>query len=174
MEIINIKVGYLRANCYLVINNNKLLIIDPGSEFEKIDSTIKELKAKPVGIIVTHNHFDHVGEVDKFIEKYDLDVCSYYNKIIFNDFNYEIIDTKGHTSDSITIYFKEDNTMFTGDFLFKETIGRTDLDTGSDIEMNKSLNLIKKYPLSTIIYPGHGDSTTLENELKNNIYLSKN
>lgn len=69
MEVICIPVGYLQANCYLVINNNKLLIIDPGSEFDKIDSKIKELKIKPVGIIVTHNHFDHIGEVKKFNKK---------------------------------------------------------------------------------------------------------
>ena len=70
-----------------------------------------------------------------------------YNTKEFNveNFNFEIIHNPGHTSDSVTFYFKEENVMFVGDFIFKETIGRTDLETGNMIEMQKSINMIKKY-----------------------------
>ena len=60
--------------------------------------------------------------------------------------------------------------MFTGDFLFKGTIGRTDLPTGNMDEMKKSIKLIKTYP-DCKIYPGHGESTTLNEEKKSNIYF---
>ena len=56
--------------------------------------------------------------------------------------------------------------MFTGDFLFKSSYGRTDLG-GSDEDMVKSMNLIKEYPDETIIYPGHGDSSILGDEKHN-------
>ena len=68
-------------------------------------------------------------------------------------------------------YFENENCMFVGDFLFAGTIGRCDLETGNIEEMKKSLMKIKKYP-NVDIYPGHGDSTTLNHELKNNIYLN--
>ena len=65
------------------------------------------------------------------------------------------------------IYFKNEKVMFTGDFLFYRSIGRTDLDTGSDIDMIKSLEKISKYPDDIVIYPGHGPKSTLGRE-KNN------
>ena len=61
--------------------------------------------------------------------------------------------------------------MFVGDFIFKESIGRCDLEGGDFTEMKKSLSKIKKYDKDIILYPGHGPSTTLKNELKNNIYM---
>ena len=65
----------------------------------------------------------------------------------------------------------EDKVIFTGDFLFAGSIGRTDLG-GSDVDMKKSLEKIKKYDKDIVIYPGHGPSSTLDIEFKNNIYLS--
>ena len=61
--------------------------------------------------------------------------------------------------------------MFTGDFLFEGTIGRTDLESGNIKEMKKSIEQIKKYPKQTKIYPGHGEITTLEKEIQTNPYF---
>ena len=63
--------------------------------------------------------------------------------------------------------------MFTGDFLFKQTVGRTDLPTGSQKEMENSLKKIKDYPDDIIIYPGHGQKTNLKYEKKNNYFLRR-
>ena len=82
-------------------------------------------------------------------------------------FDYEVILTPGHTSDSKCFYFKCEKALFSGDFLFYHTIGRTDLPSGSDIDMIKSLEKISKYPDDIIIYPGHGPKSTLGRE-KNN------
>ena len=75
--------------------------------------------------------------------------------------------TPGHTSDSKCFYFKCEKVLFSGDFLFYHTIGRTDLPSGSDIDMIKSLEKISKYPDDLIVYPGHGPKTKLGVE-KNN------
>ena len=61
--------------------------------------------------------------------------------------------------------------MFTGDFLFYHTIGRTDMQGGNIEEMNQSLSKIKTYPENTTICPGHGPKTTLKEELKSNPYF---
>lgn len=57
--------------------------------------------------------------------------------------------------------------MFTGDFIFKNSIGRMDLEGGNISDMKKSLKLISKYDDDIIVYSGHGNDTTLKNE-KNN------
>ena len=173
MDICSLKVGFLRCNCYLIIQNNECLIVDPGDEIDKIISMIGDKKL--VGILVTHNHFDHVGCVEMLSKKYKVSVYDYNNLEEGNNkvcnFNFEVIYTLGHTMDSITFYFENDKIMFTGDFLFKETIGRCDL-FGSDYnKMLDSIFKIKKYDDDIVIYPGHGNSSILGYEKKNNPYF---
>jgi len=175
LKIEKLEVGYLQTNCYILIKDNNCLIIDPGDEFDKIVSKIGKLNV--MGVLITHHHFDHVGALEEIKSKYNCNVYDTYNldekEYNINNFIFDVIYTKGHHKTSITFYFKEDKVMFTGDFIFKESIGRTDLDTGNEIEMNKSLEKIKKYPKDITIYPGHGLNTTLEYELNNNMFLRK-
>ena len=60
--------------------------------------------------------------------------------------------------------------MFTGDFVFKDSVGRCDLPGGNPRDMINSIGKIKKYD-DILIYPGHGDKTTLNYEKSNNIYF---
>lgn len=157
MQVKCIPVGVLQANCYIVEKNRKAILIDPGDEQEKIERELKELDL--VGILLTHSHFDHVGALSYFEEKYHLN----HNEKI-EDFFYEVIETPGHSKDSLTFYFPKEKIMFTGDFLFQGTIGRMDLPTGNEKEMEKSLEKIAKYDNDIKIFPGHGPSTMLGNE----------
>ena len=86
-------------------------------------------------------------------------------------FKFTPIMTPGHSSDSVTFYFKEDKIMFVGDFIFKDTVGRCDLPTGSSSEMDKSIEKIKAYDDDITLYPGHGDETTLGREKEYNLYF---
>ena len=89
-----------------------------------------------------------------------------------NDIKIDVVETFGHTNCSLTYII--DEMMFTGDFLFNMSIGRTDLPTGNSVMMNLSLdwvkNLVKK-GINYTIYPGHDDETTLFDELKYNRFL---
>lgn len=170
MKVKRVITGYLEENCYLVENNNKVLIIDPGDEANKIKDKIGDKKV--IGILITHHHFDHVGALKEIEQEYNLKESvleTGMNQI--DEFKFEVINTPGHTKDSKSYYFYENKILFTGDFLFKESIGRTDMEGGSFSEMKDSLNIIKKYDSNIIIYPGHGDSSTLMHEINNNIYL---
>lgn len=173
MKIKTLKVGYLQTNCYILEIDNDVIVIDPGDEYEKIKNEIKNLNV--CAILITHHHFDHIGALKHFN---NIDIYDYNNlkEKTYNigKFNFDVIYTKGHTNDSITYYFKETNNMFVGDFVFKNSIGRTDLETGNINEMLKSINKIKKYPKKTNIYPGHGEKTTLEEEMKNNPFFFMN
>ena len=167
MKIKTIKVGYLETNCYILIKGNNALIIDTGDEYSKIKKKIENLNVQ--AILLTHHHFDHIGALKFFNNIKIIDYNTEENKI--GDFKFEIIKTPGHTSDSITYYFKEEKIMFVGDFVFEGSIGRTDLDTGNYKEMKKSIEKLKTYPTDTKLYPGHGNNTTLEKEIKNNPFF---
>lgn len=163
MIIKTVKVGWLETNCYIISIDNECLIIDPGADYNKIVREVGSLK--PIGIIVTHYHFDHIGALEEVKNRYNIPIYDINNleekEYIIGNFKFEVIYTKGHHNTCITIYFKEDKKMFVGDFIFKGGIGRTDLEDADEEEMIKSLNKIKKYPDDIIIYPGHGDITKL-------------
>lgn len=168
MKIDKIKVGELRCNCYVLSIDDECLVIDPGAEYDKIKEVIGNKKV--IAILITHNHFDHVGALDNFDVRYIYDFSNLEEKEYeFNKFKFEVIKTPGHSSDLLTYYFKDDKVMFTGDFLFKDCIGRTDLFSSSNEDMINSLNKIITYPDDTVIYPGHGDNSTIKHE-KENIY----
>ena len=160
IDIKRVVVGYLEENCYIVTKNNQTVIIDPGADATKI---IKEVGNKNVvGVLVTHHHFDHIGALKE--------ICNYYHVsevTSVTGIDFEVIKTPGHTSDSVSFYFKKDSVMFTGDFIFLDDLGRWDLPTGSEKDMLHSLELIQKYPDEIILYPGHGDKTTLGYEKRN-------
>ena len=77
MKIEKLEVGYLRCNCYILDINNKVLIIDPGDNGKDIDKIINNREI--VGIIITHHHHDHDGDIDYFINKYNVKVYDKYN-----------------------------------------------------------------------------------------------
>lgn len=160
MEIETIEVGELATNCYLVTINNKTLIIDPGDDFTLIKKHLTNKNL--VGCLVTHFHPDHIGALEEILSTYSIEVNADFTK----EFKYEVIEFPGHTFDSKAFYFKKDNTMFIGDFIFKDGIGRTDLG-GNNKDMIDSLNKLKLYPDNTILYPGHGEKTQLGIEKSN-------
>lgn len=88
-------------------------------------------------------------------------------------FKGEVILSKGHTSGSILIYFKEQNVLFTGDTIIGYSIGRTDLHGGSSKEMKESLTNFKNLnlPSETRICSGHEIDSTYGAQLKKNPYL---
>lgn len=164
MKINRVVVGPLETNCYVLEINNKCLVIDPGDEYNKIKEVIGNKDV--IGVIITHYHFDHIGALDNFNKFLILDRNNLEEKEYnLDSFNFEIIYTPGHKEDSITIYFKEKNIMFTGDFIFKGAIGRMDLPGGNEKDMINSLEKIKKYDKNIKVYPGHGESTYLYNEI---------
>ena len=186
MVVKKVVVGNLEENCYFIIKDNSCIIVDPGDEFHKIDEIIKKLSLNVVAVLVTHAHFDHIGALEEVLNKYNIPLfynninkeISYENLISVNEskyeldkFKFEVIYTPGHRNDLVTYYFYEDNIMFTGDFLFRNSIGRTDLEYSNFNDMIFSLNKIYKYNDEIIIYPGHGRETTLDYEKKNNYYM---
>ena len=85
---------------------------------------------------------------------------------IIENFKIEVFFTPGHTQGSVCLLI--DGCLFTGDTLLNEKIGRTDLPGGNKQVLKESLKIISKMPSHISIYPGHGSSSTIGYELKNN------
>ena len=165
--------GYLATNCYILEKNGSCLVVDPGDELYAIEKQIG--KNKLLAILVTHHHEDHIGALKPLVQKYHVPVYDADNtleqKYEIGPFSFEVLRTPGHSSDSITFYFESYQFMFVGDFIFQNTIGRTDLETGNMETMKQSIAKIKHYPDYIKCYPGHGENTTLGEEKENNIYF---
>ena len=146
MKITKVVVGLLEENCYVLEKDKQVIVVDPGDEYERIKKVIGHKKV--AGVLEEGEH-------------------------TIGPFNFEVIYTPGHTKDSVSYYFKEDNILFDGDFVFCLGIGRCDLDDGDYKEMMRSIEKIKKYPKDMIICPGHGNHTTLEYEMERSLYFKR-
>jgi glyoxylase-like metal-dependent hydrolase (beta-lactamase superfamily II) len=197
MDLKTVKVGILQTNCYILIQNQKAIIIDPGAKAERILSALGE-NMELVAILLTHAHFDHIGAINDLLAIHpcpiylheddqalmrdpqlnysfpkrfivDQETRPYPSKLVLGDFVFEVIETPGHTDGSVCLIIN--NWMFSGDTLFMQSVGRTDLRTGNPTKMKQSLRKLKALDQDYLVYPGHDDPTSLKEEKLHNIYL---
>ena len=197
MLIKTLVVGVIGTNCYIVTDEKtlKCAIIDPGGDSNMILDYIESNNLKPEAIFLTHGHFDHHLGLDAIIDT--LTVPVYINKadavgdgspdqhkledggrvswyaegdvFAIGGLDFIVMETPGHSPGSVTI--KCENALFTGDTLFRDSCGRTDLGGGSMETLLKSLKRISDLKGDYEVYPGHAESTTLERERKFNYYI---
>ncbi|QQF51857.1 MBL fold metallo-hydrolase [Campylobacter fetus] len=188
MQILSKSFGIYDTNCYILINESGEVIVDPGDgAFEWVSKVCKN----PLAILNTHGHFDHIYDDnairDKFkipiyIPKDDAFLCeqdpfTYLQTTFKPDFLVEdnqIIEIRsfkftfhhfaGHTPGCSMIEIGD--VMFSGDFIFKNSIGRYDFPFSNAVEMRKSLERVLNFK-DFKLYPGHGDQTSLESERRN-------
>jgi len=162
MKIEKIVVGMLRANCYLLVDGGEAAVIDPGDEPRKIIDAIEKSGAKLKFIANTHRHFDHIGANAAVAEKFGVEVLANLNDgdiLAIGKSKLKVVKTPGHTPDGVCFF--GDGFVVSGDTLFEDGIGRTDLEGGSDEQMTASLKKLDALiPDSAIIYPGHGNAFT--------------
>ena len=197
MLIKTLPVGQIETNCYIAADEDTLecAIIDPGDESNTILDYIEDLHLKPKYIFLTHGHFDHTMAVNAVHEETGATVCM--NKkdagaVLDNapfKFNppadtvwskegdifhvgkltFEVMETPGHTPGGVCLICED--AIFTGDTLFRDSCGRTDLYGGDMSELMKSLQRLSRLPGDYEIYPGHMDSSTLSRERRFNYYM---
>ena len=93
--------------------------------------------------------------------------------IKFGTHEIEVIETPGHSMGSVVLYIKDERVAFTGDTLFRGSIGRTDFESGSMLMIIQSLRMFVQFPDDITLLPGHGPKTTMGYELAHNPYLDR-
>jgi glyoxylase-like metal-dependent hydrolase (beta-lactamase superfamily II) len=189
------------VNCYIVadVPTGEACIIDPGAEPNRIKECLRSNNFTPNFIINTHGHGDHIAangafDVPILIHRLDAEflkdpVKNMSKFFIFSvtspkasrlledgevltvgDLSLSIMHTPGHTPGSVSIGIN--GIVFTGDALFEGSIGRTDFPYGDEAALLRSIKE-KLLTLSddTIVYPGHGGSSTIGTERKDNPFL---
>jgi glyoxylase-like metal-dependent hydrolase (beta-lactamase superfamily II) len=95
--------------------------------------------------------------------------------VSFGSHTLQIFHIPGHSQGSLVFYCPEENALFTGDVLFQRSIGRTDLDGGTEEQLIEGIQQkLLPLPDATVVYPGHGPTTTIGDERRYNVYLSDN
>ncbi len=95
------------------------------------------------------------------------------DEVRFGNQTFKVIHTPGHSKGGVVYYSESEHVAFTGDTLFKGSIGRSDLPGGSMFQIIQSLRTLTQLPDETRILPGHGDETTIGFELASNPYLDR-
>ena len=188
MKIEKIVCGAYAENAYCI---NGELLIDPGDDLPALARLAGGIKA----ILLTHGHFDHMLAAEELQKRTGVPVCvhpldapmlsnaslSAYNPEVSSLpqpghiactaypeslFGFRVLHTPGHTPGSVCLYHEEEKVLFSGDTLFRAGFGRTDLAGGSMHQLLSSLRTLLALPRDVRVYPGHGESTTIDEECR--------
>ncbi|MFI3125393.1 MBL fold metallo-hydrolase [Streptococcus suis] len=190
-------------NTYYIENDSHLLVVDPGSDWNKIQATIEKIGKPITAILLTHTHYDHILSLDILRETYgfppvyvaeseaswlytpemnlsglprhdDMEnvVCKpaeqvfkYQEDYQLDDFHFKVVPTPGHSIGGVSFIFPEAKAVVTGDALFRENIGRTDLPTSNFDDLIAGIQEhIFTLPNHYTVHPGHGQNTTVAHE----------
>lgn len=168
-----------RECTYLVSDaDGKTVIIDAGMYDEREQQRFAEYITKhqltPTALLITHAHPDHICGVDYIKQEYGLHPIIQPEEgplDIDISLHIEVIASPGHKEDAVCYYLPTEKMLFSGDTLFQESIGRTDLPGGDMRTLIGSLKKLVTLPEDTKIFPGHGYSTTIAHEKLYNPYL---
>lgn len=197
MEVKQIVSRLLESNTYVVSNNNKSIIIDAGAEIENV--LPQTIGTKVEAVLLTHLHFDHCYNLLSYVNQFNCPVYVFNTEFVgLNPFTLasmfgkltlpkncykslqgvtklnlaglivECFHTPGHSLDSMS--FKINDCLFSGDTLFYNSIGRTDLETSNRLNMLQSLELLKGVTFN-VCYSGHGKSSTYAEQQENIKYF---
>lgn len=194
LKIHMLNLGIYYVNSYIIheADSKTCCIIDPGGHPDKVLKLLGENNLTLEAILLTHAHFDHVGGVKKlaaetgckvYLCKEDLILPEtltagtlYYTDtygegdiLELAGLMVHVIQTPGHTPGSVCLIVED--TMFSGDTLFRHNCGRTDLEGGDPGKMRASLQRLAAMEHNYTVLPGHSSATTLSEEKEYNPYL---
>lgn len=149
-----------------------ILGIDSLKSIYKVDclvhgDDIPLIQTSPSHALMFGLVFEKVPKIDRVLNEGDI--------ITFGNSSLEVIHTPGHSKGGVCFYSSKQKILFSGDTLFRSSIGRTDLLGGSYEELIASItHKLLTLGDEVVVYPGHGDSTTIEHEKQNNPFLLVN
>ncbi|MFX1567391.1 MAG: MBL fold metallo-hydrolase [Promethearchaeota archaeon] len=198
-------VGPLGTNSYIFGSSitKEVVLIDVGGEPETIINVIEEMNVKPIGLLLTHGHYDHTLKLGKILRHFEMplmyckkeyDSGIYTQKkadkwltegdsIQIGEITLNVLETPGHSPGALSYYSKEpkeyegqkiEGVIFTGDLIFRRSIGRSDLRGGDSNLLFSSIKTKIMYHSEItdnfIICPGHMGITSVGEERKSNMF----
>jgi glyoxylase-like metal-dependent hydrolase (beta-lactamase superfamily II) len=190
--------GRFQTNCYCLRATRTAqdcLIIDTGADHvESLIDFLRKNSMRPAAVVFTHGHFDHVNgaallarhfpdagliihrdDATALVSKandFKVQLIKQDGPIEFAGIRLEVFHTPGHTRGGISLYWQSGGVVFTGDALFAGSVGRADLEDGSLEELTEGIRKkLLVLPEKTVVYPGHGPSTTIGKEKRSNPFL---
>lgn len=175
-----------------IIEDNNLdleSIVLSHTHFDHLEGLSNFQKKYSFKLYLSNNSYNFIKNPDKImlsifppvmltdIRNLNLDgvkVCKENEIIRLNDHKIKVIESPGHSTDCLMLILDEMKSVFTGDTIFKGSVGRTDFPGGNFDEMINSINkLFNIIDDDYILYPGHGPKTTVDFEKKYNPFLKK-
>ena len=185
-----------QENTYIISLGDapEAVIVDPGcsseEEKERLLKRLADAGLKPAAVLLTHAHPDHIGGVKTLQERYGVKtyMCEAERTVFSLDFpttavedgqtitaggiEFEVITTPGHTPGGVCWLARKYGALFTGDTLFRGTIGRTDLPGGEYDQLIVSvMEKIMGLDGRIEIFPGHGPASSISDERTENPFL---
>ncbi len=184
-------------------NSKECAVVDPGDEGDRVARVIGSLGLTPAAVLLTHSHFDHILGIPGLRERWPelpvychpADIPEELSQTTFGmtlptvaafgnitpytegdtvavgPLAVRVLHTPGHTKGSVVL--ETENVLFTGDTLFRGSMGRTDLPGGSYSEIMASLARLGRLEGDYQVCPGHEGATTLDAERRGNYYMNE-
>ena len=189
METRHFVVNMIEENCYLFWDETKeAALVDCGAfyanELKPIEETMEREGLHLACLLNTHAHFDHIWGTAAMVRKYNVplmlcleltDNVQYFAPdavLRVGGLEVKVIPTPGHTPGGVCFYVEKAGVLFSGDSLFRHSIGRCDLPGGNEAQLTGALrDRVLTLPEEVRVLPGHGPETTIGEERKCNFYI---
>ena len=181
--------GRLYANCCILSDGEgNAIVLDPGGDLPVLEEWLRREGLTVRLILLTHGHEDHTGALAALKEHTGAPVCVHREdayrlpveadrlledgeEVSVGEMKLKVLHTPGHTEGSVC-YYAPGEFLFSGDTLFRESVGRTDFPGGSTPQLMASLEkLLTIEDPEAVVIPGHGQYTTLDYEREFNPFL---
>jgi len=190
LEIIQIVAGPIETNLFLVIEkaSNHVMIVDgPPDSF---DAAVREIESRdltPEMILITHGHWDHIGDADALRNHYQIptlvhdgdrhklenptygdiqgfapdQIIAEGDRVQLGDVGFDVLHTPGHSPGQVSLYSAGEKIMIGGDTLFPGGYGTIEIADASAEQTVETIRRLLDLPDDTVVYPGHGLTTTI-------------
>ena len=220
IRVENVVLGMCATNCYAVFDGGvktpggyaddgqikDAIIVDPAADAARIENMAVHYGVRPVAVLLTHGHFDHMSAADDIRKRYNIKVYAgvseravmtdadsnlsmpftgssmtfeadeYFkpgDELMLAGFRIRTIAVPGHTIGSVCYYFEDNKVLFSGDTLFAGSVGRSDFPTGNAGQLKRAIEAeLMILPDDVMVFPGHGESTTIGYERVNNPFIA--
>lgn len=186
LELVTRQVGQWGMNTYALVcsETKESVLIDPGDDPDTLSDMLAD--SKPIAILLTHTHIDHIGALDEMMTRLDVPLMANDgpheplgketaasrwlrdgDTVQVGNSTLNVIYAPGHIGDQICFALQDDHRIVVGDTIFEGGPGRTWSNEGFKETLKTLKNVVLPWADNTVCYPGHGPSFRLGDQRQN-------